>query len=521
MIRRRGPQTWKNVHVTEKTQLADLIDIDNAAASGKQPTGFELLKQAARALDELVHEARLQGVRMRALGSGWALTDIAITKGWLINTKLLNACFDVSEKYFDTSYPKARRPYVVVAQCGMSIGELNVHLEVTATPGFRRALKTSGIGCGQTIAGAISGNTHGAAINFGATPDYVVGLQIVTGSGRSVWIERASQPVFNDEFLAKLDADRIRDDEVFNAAVVSFGAFGIITAVAIETDPIYQLQFPRVNPISHAALKHKLDTFDYQFPKGLYHYEFVFDPYSRRANALEAYATRVDFEPGYPAPHPVWIVRDAAGYAPGDKTAPLIVATGDKATPMFLLLRFLPPRYKTAIQFDLYRKRCILGNVRSTPGQLFTATLTYFEGYAESAIGVSIKDAAKMMEISTDVIRRMRLPAMSQVRIVHPTRAVLGFTSLHPKTVVFEFGLANDSRFKCFEDKLTAALTAEGIAYAFHWSKNSGIDAQRLGAMYGATRVTRWKEARKQVFKSDMGLMQVFDNDHIVRASLD
>ena len=32
---------------------------------------------------------------------------------------------------------------------------------------------------------------------------------------------------------------------VFNAAIVSFGAFGIITALAIETDPIYQLSSRR------------------------------------------------------------------------------------------------------------------------------------------------------------------------------------------------------------------------------------------------------------------------------------
>lgn len=509
MIRRNGAQSWKNVHVTQKAQLADLIDIDNSAAGGPQPTGFALLKQAARDLDGLVQEARQQGKKIRALGSAWALTDIAVTDGWLINTKLLNGCFDVSDRYFEAGYAAEKRPYLVLAQCGISIGELNVHLEFTATAGFRRALKTSGIGAGQTVVGSMSGNTHGAAINFGASPDYVVGLQIVTGSGKSLWIERASQPVLNDEFLRNLDAERIRADDVFNAAVVSFGAFGIITAVAIETDPIYQLQFPPVNDISHTALKQKLDNFDFGDPPGLYHYEFVYDPYSSSQVAMEALATKVDFEPGHTAPTPVWIVRSDKGFAPGDT-----------ASATFFAMPFLTPAQKTKIQFDQYRRRCILGNVRCTPGEAFTATISYFEGYTESAIGVSIDHAAKMIDISTGVIRQMQLPSMSQVRVVHPSKALLSFTSLGPKTCVFEFGLANDATFPAFEENVTEALKAAGIGYTLHWSKNSRVDPQRLEEMYGAARVAKWRDARKRVFKNDAALMQVFTNAHLVRAGL-
>jgi hypothetical protein len=521
VIRRNGPQEWKNIHVTKTATLHDLIDIDNSVSGGgTQPSGFDLLKQAAGDLGRIVKEARQQEMRIRALGSAWALTDIAVTNGWLINTKLLNGCFDVSDHFFESIYPQALRPYLVVAQCGISVGQLNVHLEMTATVGFRRALKTSGIGCGQTIAGAISGNTHGAAINFGATPDFVVGLQIVTGDGQSLWIERASHPVLNDDFVSQLDAHRIRDDEVFDAAIVSFGAFGIITAVAIETDPIYQLDFPPVSDITHKALQHKLENFDFDYPVSLYHYEFVFNPYSRTQRAMEATGTRVDFEPGHPAPDPLWVVRDKNGFAPGDKTAPLLLATGDKATPMYLGLRFLPAKYKTAIQFGLYRKKGILSDVRSTPGQLFMATITYYEGYTESAIGVSINDAARMIDISSDVIKQMHLPAMSQVRIVHPTRATLGFTGLQPKTAVFEFGLANDLRFRTFEDKLVSALTADGIRYAFHWSKNSGMDPERVCAMYSAAQIASWRMARQRVFGYDADLMRVFDNCHLKRLGL-
>jgi hypothetical protein len=508
MIRRNGAQDWNNIHVTKRTALDDLIDIDNSTGNPQAPP-FALLRQAATDLDRLIQQARAQGKRIRALGSGWALTDIAITDGWLVNTKLLNGCFDVASDLFETEYPETKRPYLVLAQCGISVNELNIFLEVTRTVGFGRALKTAGIGAGQTIGGATSGNTHGSAINFGAMPDFIVGLQVVTGNGKSLWIERASQPVLNDEFLNKIGAERLRDDDVLNAAIVSFGAFGIITAVAIETDPIYQLLFPPIKDITHTALKEKLNNFDFDNPKGLYHYEFVFDPYSKTQTAMEAPATRIPFEPGHPTPTPPWIVRSDKGFAPGDQAAGI-----------FFNMPLLTPEQKTAIQFDQYRKKCILTDTRGTPGQLFTATITYLEGYTESAIGVSITAAAAMIDISTRVIADMQLPTMSQVRLVHPSRALLGFTQLTPKTAVFEFGLANDDSFPAFENNLTAALSKAGIAYTLHWSKNAGIDAKRLEHMYGTTRIATWRAARRRVFQNNAALMHVFDNDHLARAGL-
>lgn len=509
MIRRYGRHRWKNVHATEEALLDDLVDVDNTLFGGPPPRGFELLRHAADELGGLVREARDAGKRLRALGSGWALTDIAVTDGWLVNTKLLNACFDLSPDLFHDAYPREKREYAVLAQCGISIAELNYYLEVNAPQRPRRALKTAGIGAGQTIAGAVSGNTHGAAVNFGATPDYVVGIQLVTGAGRSLWLERASQPVLNDTFVERLGAELVRDDDTFDAAVVSFGAFGIIAAVALETDPIYHLLFAPVADVPHDALKCTLRNFDPNHPPGLHHYEFIFDPYSRDERAMVAAATRVPFEEGHPAPRPVWIIRDERGFALGDR-----VASALYGAPL------LHPRDKTHLQFEQYRERCILGDVRSTPGQLFTATITYLEGNTESAVAVSIRDAARTMDICTDVIRRMRLPAISQVRVVHPTRALLGFTHHEPRTVVFEFGLVNNAAFREFERTLVQALTTAGIHSTLHWSKNAGITPERLLAMYGASRVERWRRARRRVFRDDADLMGVFDNDHLLRSGL-
>lgn len=514
MIVRRGPQTWENIHVTAKTQLADLISIDNSRlASGPKPTGFDELKQSAKELDAVIQQARQKNQRVRALGSGWALSDIAITDGWLVNTKALNGCFDVSDKYFESSYNAEKRPNLVVAQCGISMGELNVHLEIAEYSGLRRALKTAGIGAGQTVAGAISGNTHGAAVKFGSTPDFVVGIQLVTGTGTSHWIERASYPVMNDQFVENIGAKLLRDDDVFNAALVSFGSFGIITAVAIETEELYHLDFQPVKEVKHASINqtmHELAQLDKNDPAGPYHYEFIFNPYDKDKTALEAVANKEEFDHDRPSPQkPVWIVRDPDGFA-----------AGDRALRILLDLPIVRAKWKASIQYGLYRKRAILGGIRATPGQLFTATISYFEGFTESAIAVSINDVPKMLEIASKVVQSLKIPAISQVRVVHPTEALLGFTSHSPKTVIFEFGLATGKKFARFERSLTAELKAAGVNYTFHWSKNSGLDSEAVLHMYGADRIARWRAARDRVFNSDDSLKKMFENRHLVRAGL-
>ncbi len=506
----RGAQSWNGVHVTHRTTVAELIDVDNVGPQGTLLAGFDMFRHAGECLDEVIRKAREAGKRILAIGSGWALTEISITDGWLVNTKLLNGCYDIADKYFHDAYPAEDRPGVVLAQAGMQIAELNAYLELTPQdPAKQRALKAAGIGNGQTIAGAVSGNTHGSQITFGAMPDAVVGLHIATGSGRTLWIEKASKPVVNDDFVAKLGADLIRDDDIFNAAVVSFGTFGIIAAMAVETTPIYHLDFPAIGDIHHDDLKAKLTEFGDAAPADLYHYEFIFDPHSRKQMAMETGAPQVAFEPGHPTPKPRWIVRDKKGYAPG---VGILRVLG--------LLRFLPPRFITGIQFKQYRRIAVLNGVRGTPGQLYTSSIYYVEGYTESAFAVSVSDAPAVIDICSDVTREMRLPSISQVRLVHRSEATLGFTQHEPRTAVFEVGLVDDDKFPEFERRLDAAMRDGGIRYTLHWSKNSGIDPEKLDYMYGAAKIASWKAARRAVFAGDATLMKMFETDAMVRAGL-
>ena len=190
-----GPQSWNGVHVTHTTRVARIFDVDNVGPDGTLLTGFDMFRNAGESLDGLISEASDDGKRVLPVGAGWALSKINITDGWLVNTKLLNGCYDIGERYFDAAYPAAERRNVVLAQAGMQIAELNAYLERLEGNGAdRRAIKAAGVGNGQTVAGSVSGNTHGAQITFGAMPDFVVGIHLATGSGQTLWIERARSP---------------------------------------------------------------------------------------------------------------------------------------------------------------------------------------------------------------------------------------------------------------------------------------------------------------------------------------
>ena len=255
MIRRNGQKNWNNIHLTVKKTIEDLIDIDNTNEQGLSMSRVEILNQASGSVNELIKEAAAKKKRLRAIGSAWALSHIQETEHWLLNTKLLNECLEVDPQWFHSDYPEENKKLLVIAQCGISIGELNVYLELPKTAAqIPRCLKTAGIGAGQTVVGAVSGNTHGSAVNFGALPEFVVAIQLCNGTDKPMWIERSSYPVMKQEFIDSINSKLVSDTDIFNSVLVSFGAFGVITAFAIETDNIFHIEFPKVREVPQTEL---------------------------------------------------------------------------------------------------------------------------------------------------------------------------------------------------------------------------------------------------------------------------
>lgn len=508
MIRRNGPKIWKNIHATVELALEDLIDVDNSNSKGLALSKYEILNQASKDINDLIKDARSKRKRIRAIGSGWALSPIQVTEHWLLNTKLLNECFEVDDDCFHADYLKDKKQLLVIAQCGISIAELNAYLELPKSRNrIARSLKTVGIGAGQTIVGAVSGNTHGAAVNFGAIPDFVVAIQICNGTDKPVWIERGDYGVMNDLFIQKVNSKLISNTDIFNSALVCFGAFGIITAYAIETEPIYHINFPKIQEVNLTRIRTLFN--DQSYYSKLRHLEFVFNPYDDDTFYLIE-GTKVDYKEGFPNPRPLWVITNKLGYSPGDLT-----------TKILLNLPLVSGKKKNQILFKEYLKNGVLSDVRGTSGQLFTATITYLEGYNETAFAVSINDVVETINIVKQATRQKKLPLVYQTRTVSPGNAIFGFTNHFPRAIVFEFGITNDAKYPEFEELLINRLKAANIKYTLHWSKNSLVNKARLTEMYGQAKIDTWKKSRASLFNNQTELMDVFNNPHVRKAELD
>jgi hypothetical protein len=115
------------------------------------------------------------------------------------------------------------------------------------------AFSTLGGAGGQTVVGALTTGTHGGDFDRPPLADAVVAMHLVVDGGRHYWIEpgHTTDRVTDDAKLCAIyGTDRfggpdnfciIRNTEVFNAALVSIGRFGVIYSVVLRVVPQYAL----------------------------------------------------------------------------------------------------------------------------------------------------------------------------------------------------------------------------------------------------------------------------------------
>jgi FAD/FMN-containing dehydrogenase len=96
---------------------------------------------------------------------------------------------------------------------------------------------------GQTLGGSISTGSHDAAIHFGSIQEHVKGIHLVI-PGETVYVQRNSDPVLTENYVVNtLGADRlISNDDMFNAALVSFGSFGVVHGYLLQTEKMFKLK---------------------------------------------------------------------------------------------------------------------------------------------------------------------------------------------------------------------------------------------------------------------------------------
>src|SRR4051794_17205904 len=172
--------TLSNIHNTFKEHIENLFTVYNASTGSVVPD----YNATTKALMDFVGQAAQKKKQVRALGGNWSFTKVGYTSGWMINTRRMNIMKRLLPEEVLPSYGY-KQDDLLFAQCGCSIQELS---RILRTLG--RSLKASGASNGQTIAGAVATGTHGAAIDFGATQEFIVGIHLIVSPTKHLYLER-------------------------------------------------------------------------------------------------------------------------------------------------------------------------------------------------------------------------------------------------------------------------------------------------------------------------------------------
>ncbi len=506
--------SWTNKHENFTHSLKA-----NASFSLWNPPGNnakERYRATTKNFQWLIKNAIDNNFKLRAMGKGWSFSKVGITTGGLIDTASLNFSFQPKQLQVSQSYAKTPDDLYFV-QCGVAIYELNTRLSQKRP---QRSIMASGASNGQTIAGALSTGTHGAAIDVGAVHDAVVGLHIITSENKHVWLERSSYPVASQELVNWLDADFVADDDLFNAALVSFGSFGFIHGVMIETEPQFLLEEHRIGNLAYNdTLKKAMKTLDVSDlnlsasngSTNLYHFEVLFNLHRFEANnadkgAFLKYMFKLPFHNGHQ------FLKRPNEFTFGEDLLGIISTLLDGLSPISNAA--VPPLVNVMYKRAFAPKPPQTGTIR----EIFN--YTKFKGkVASAAMGIDIKDSPKVVELIMDINKSTPFPGGLSLRYVKGTKATLGFTKFSNTCVLEMDGIDGDVA-RNFYTKVWNKMEQQNIPYTLHWGKiNFNLNEALVRKMYGSVNVDSWIDARNELMS--IPSMEVFSNEIMKKCGLD
>jgi FAD/FMN-containing dehydrogenase len=207
-------------------------------------------------LAQIVKSATQQGKMVRAVGSSWSFSDIAVTPGYIVETNAMNHVLTQvipqaqSAKAVSMLTPRTGRlplkpiPFHLVhVEAGIKLEDLMDILDnMNLGPG------TMGGSAGQTVAGVISTSVHGSHYKLPPVPDWVRAIHLVGPDGKQYWIEPADRPVTDPTKLPAVLGPLVTikyDDDWFDTALVSVGSLGIVYSIIIEARDAYKITATR------------------------------------------------------------------------------------------------------------------------------------------------------------------------------------------------------------------------------------------------------------------------------------
>ena len=517
-LRTREGDEWENWHETVKGPIAR-VDVISRPPDDLSYSK-DAVKRCTAQIKRAIHEAKQDGLECRAVGRGWSLSDAPLTTGAMVDISQLNLIRKIHHMQVDPAYSGGidRRRTLAMVQAGTYVSELNRWLE---KPEQKLSIRTTGAANGQTIAGATQAGTHGSVLDRGAMHDQVVALHIVTGPDSEVWLERASYPVIKEKVANAYGAPLMRDDDLFNAAVMGLGSFGVIHNMVLETRKRFMLSAFNMNKdrndqrlVFDGDMRHRIATLDFSIEGRL-------DPHGRSGNP---HFFQPIINPNTSAPHGVllthmyeepWDDDHDIDYAlkedkwgPGYDFVSIAGRVLDAAD-------FLVPIFSGVVEASLFN----VGEDFGTWGELF-GYKTRRTLVASGTVAVDLPDALAALDALIELNDEIGpVPLVYGCRYVKKSDAFLAFNRWDTTFVISIDGVANaDST--AFFSALPAKMAAKGIAFTQHWGKTNAYDAARVRAAYGDAAVDKWIAAR-QALLPDPAVRNMFANSLIRRCGLD
>lgn len=454
------------------------------------------VQATADTVRRLIGQVRNAGGSMRAYGGGLSLSAVATSPHLMVNTRHLTLKYPIDYGCMDSksSYHYSNLFYF---QCGTLLPEVYRYLE-----GRGRTLPTSGTCTNQTLGGAVSTGTHASAHHFGSVSDAVVAIHVITGPEPDdvLWLERATLPAVTHNFADRIGARLVRNDDLFNTALISFGSCGFVMGFLVNTIPLHKIKAVRRTIFVGSGLDHILQTLDFDalhtfIPSvnstSVNDVTFVVNPHNSNGTVHCTVMERVELNTAtIPAPANTDI-------RPGTNMLGVVGLVGNTSPELIpqSLHTLLDKSYKDVGPFvdtpvATYRQPTVFGMATSTE------------------VGIPLQHTAAVLHL----LRTIGTPLLNYagifaIRYIKQTRAFLGMAQF-PITAVIELPGVKCQGTHDFHKAVFHALKSASVPFTFHWGMEMPEGPEAL-VHYGANK-ERWIKARRELLGSNRTL---FDND--------
>jgi hypothetical protein len=473
-------------------------------------------------LVNIVQEAERLGRNVRAVGTGWSNSDVAVSAGYVVETDALSA---VLTDVLSTSLNAAGAAMQLVhVEAGIKLDTL---VDRVFASGFE--LMTLGGSTGQSLAGAVSTSTHGMDVDRGPLPDMVRAIHLVGPGGVQHWIEPSSR-IITDRAALKgalglTDENIHYDDDWFYSVLVSMGSMGIIYSLIIEVEARYALKQTRAN-IDWSDIRAWLaggagNPLADNTNRGV---QVAFNPYPRGDGTLVWNGTRVCYlTTRKAAPEAGVQVPPADDTWLGDLLTPLLVAAfiADRGS---IDDRINDVTSKKQEPNDITAWAHNLAGGRNTPSSkgltvefMFDASTTRYLDFVDAALEI----ISKAYHVESPNLAYIGWISM---RFQGNSRAYLSPQHGAKRTCSIEFAAASLLRVGAADIPwpdtriLLDRIEAKGREFGGiqHWGLNNNLDASDVALAY--PRLDTWRRVRWELTKGST--ITTFDSDFTRRCGL-